>query len=305
MKFLERLYNRSPADRGAAPRLAGGPNPWQRWLVLATLLDASSAAAAPAASPGPSTAPGAPAAQASAPPRAAAPRVDARASTAAQTSSPSAPPGNAGATASSSPSAPSAPPSASTSPAAGAPAPASGAAPSSAPAPSASPLNPAPAELPAQRPAPSGVDLDGWISRVAELRSRIDALTSALYSSRLRVELRADGDGVRVHALRVSLDGGVVYVAPAQASFEQPNVVYEHAVAPGTHVLGVEIERRDARDPRFSSFQEARFVVVVPEKKSLLTHLALADGSTMGEDFSEDEAGTYELGVRLEVEVSD
>jgi len=43
----------------------------------------------------------------------------------------------------------------------------------------------------------------------------------------------------------------------------------------------------------------------VPEKRLLWTRLELEDESSMGEDFAEDEAGRYELSVRLEVEVSE
>jgi hypothetical protein len=168
-----------------------------------------------------------------------------------------------------------------------------------------SPLNPTPAEFPGTAPAPSTPELDGLLSRVAALRSRIAALTSALFSSKLRIEVRAEGEGVRLESLRVSLDGGVVYSAPPRSGFEQAEVVYEHAVAPGPHVVSLEVERHDARNPQFSTWQESRFVVLVPEKKLLWTRLELEDESTMAEDFAEDDEGQYQLRVKLLAEVSD
>lgn len=152
---------------------------------------------------------------------------------------------------------------------------------------------------------PSSLDLDTLLSRVAALRGRIAALTATLFSSKLRIELRSVGDSVRLQSLRVSLDGGVLYTAPAQALFERPEVIYEHAVAPGPHVLAVEAERRDLRQPQFSTWQLSRFVVVVPEQRSLWTRVELEGRSSMGEDFSEEEAGEYELRIRLEAEVSE
>jgi hypothetical protein len=137
------------------------------------------------------------------------------------------------------------------------------------------------------------------------LRARIAALGAGLFSSKLRVELRSQSDGVRLKTLRVSLDGGVVYDAPAQTAFERPELVYEHAVAAGPHVIAVEVERQDLRQPQFTTWQSSRFVVVVPEKRVLWTRLELEDESSLGEDFAEDEAGQYELGVRLQVEVSE
>ena len=168
-----------------------------------------------------------------------------------------------------------------------------------------SPLNPTPAEFPSTSPAPSTSQLDSLISRVAALRSRIAALASTMFSSKLRIEVRALGDTVRLESMHVSVDGGVVYTAPSRAVFEQPAIVYEHAVAPGSHVVSIEVERHDARNPQFSTWQESRFVVVVPEKKLLWTRLELEDESSMAEDFEADQEGQYQLRVKLLAEVTD
>ena len=143
------------------------------------------------------------------------------------------------------------------------------------------------------------------MTRVTALRSRIAALGATLFSSKLRIQLRAPSEGARIKRLQVSLDGGVVYSAPAQAVFDQPEVVYEHAVAAGPHVIAVELERQDPSRSEFSSWQSSRFVVVVPERQLLWTRLDLEGESTMGEKFAEDQAGRYELGVRLEVEAGE
>jgi hypothetical protein len=168
-----------------------------------------------------------------------------------------------------------------------------------------SPLNPTPSEFPKAADTLASPELDAMMARVTALRARIAALSAAMFSSKLRVELRSQSEGARLKTLRVSLDGGVVYTAPAQALFDRPEIVYEHAVATGPHVLAVEVERQDLRGPQFSTWQTSRFVVLVPEKRLLWTRLELEDESSMGEDFAEDEAGQYDLGVRLQVEVSE
>ena len=168
-----------------------------------------------------------------------------------------------------------------------------------------SPLNPTPAEFPSTTLAPSTPQLDALLSRVAALRSRIAALASALFSSKLRIEVRAGGDGVRLESLHVSLDGGVVYTAPPRSGFEQTETVYEHPVAPGQHVIGIAVERHDTHNPQVSSGQESRFVVLVPEKKLLWTRLELEDESTMAEDFTADNEGKYQLRVKLIAEVNE
>jgi hypothetical protein len=166
-------------------------------------------------------------------------------------------------------------------------------------------LNPTRAEFPSTTPAPSTPQLDALLSRVAALRSRIAALASAMFSSKLRIEVRAGGDSVRLESLHVSLDGGVVYTAPPRSGFEQTATVYEHPVAPGQHVIGIAVERHDTKNPQFSTWQESRFVVLVPEKKLLWTRLELEDESSMAEDFSEDNEGKYQLRVKLIAEVNE
>lgn len=177
--------------------------------------------------------------------------------------------------------------------------------------PNASRLNPQPAEFPQASGAATesagavAARLDQLLSRVAELRGRIAALTTTLFSSRLEVAVRTEGSGVALASLRVTLDGGTIYTAPDQTFFEDPVTVYEHAMAPGPHVLGVEIERHERSDRRFSTWQSSRFVIVVPEKQRLRTRLELTDESDMAEPFSDDRSGRYELGVRLRVEVAE
>jgi len=183
-------------------------------------------------------------------------------------------------------------------------APSQSATPAARPAPP-SPLNPTPQEFPGAGANVASAELDALMSRVAALRSRIAAMSATLFSSKLRVELRAAGDSVRLKSLKVSLDGGVVYSAPAQSVFERPEVVYEHAVAAGPHVLALEVEQQDLRQPQFSTWQTSRFVVVVPERRQLWTRFELEDDSSMGEDFAEEQAGHYELSVRLSAEASD
>jgi hypothetical protein len=173
------------------------------------------------------------------------------------------------------------------------------------PRPSASPLNPTADEFPKPTAPFASAELDALMARVAALRTRIAALSAAMFSSKLRIELRSAGDSVQLKALRVSLDGGVVFTAPVQTFFDRPQVVYEHAVAAGPHVVAVEVERQDARQPQFSTWQASRFVVVVPEQGSLWTRLELEDESSMGEDFVEDGSGRYDLAVRLQVEVGE
>jgi hypothetical protein len=167
-----------------------------------------------------------------------------------------------------------------------------------------SPLTPAPNEFPGRPPPPPSTELDRLLGDIAALRGRVAALTTTLFKSKLRVVVEAHGDDARVEALTVNLDDGVVFAAPERFSAEDERIVYEHAVAPGQHVLGLDIERYDLRARSYRTWQSSRFSVVVPEGKTVEAHFVLEDSSEMGSDFPDDEDGEYELNVRLRARVA-
>ena len=167
-----------------------------------------------------------------------------------------------------------------------------------------SPLNPAASEFPDGGAAPPPVNYDRLLGDIAALRSRVAALTTTLFASKLRVVIETDdGDNARISGLTVTLDDGVVYNAADRFSAEDGKVVYEHAVAPGHHVLGVEIERFDSRGREYKTWQNSRFSVVIPESKLVETLVRIEDDSSMAEDFPDDQDGEYDLRTRLRARV--
>lgn len=166
-----------------------------------------------------------------------------------------------------------------------------------------SPLTPAPAEFPSGAAKPPPFEYDKLLGDIAALRSRVAALTTTLFASKLRVVVETRGDDARLTSFNVTLDDGVVFAAPDRFSAEDERTVYEHAVAPGHHVVGVEIERYDARNKEFRTWQSSRFSVVVPESKLVDAHLTIIDDSDMAEDFPDDADGEYDLRVKLRARV--
>lgn len=166
-----------------------------------------------------------------------------------------------------------------------------------------SPLTPAPAEFPSGAAKPPPFEYDKLLGDIAALRSRVAALTTTLFASKLRVVVETRGDDARLSSFNITLDDGVVFAAPERFSAEDERVVYEHAVAPGHHVVGLEIERYDARNKQYRTWQSSRFSVVVPESKLVDTHLTIIDDSDMAEDFPDDADGEYDLRVRLRARV--
>jgi len=94
-----------------------------------------------------------------------------------------------------------------------------------------------------------------------------------------------------------------VFSAPERFSAEDERTVYEHSVAPGHHVLGVDIERFDTHNKEYRNWQSSRFSVVIPESKLVDAHLIIEDSSDMGQDFPADQDGEYDLRVRLRARV--
>jgi hypothetical protein len=166
-----------------------------------------------------------------------------------------------------------------------------------------SPLNPEANEF-SDGGTPPPLEYDKLLGDIATLRSRVSALTTTLFASKVRVVVETRGSEARVASFTVTLDDGVVFAAPERFSAEDERIVYEHSVAPGHHVLGVDIERFDTRNKEYRTWQSSRFSVVIPESKLVDAHLVIQDSSDMGKDFPDDQDGQYDLRVRLRARVS-
>jgi len=167
-----------------------------------------------------------------------------------------------------------------------------------------SPLNPEANEFADGGSQPPPAEYDKLLGDIATLRSRVSALTTTLFASKVRVVVETRGSNARVSNFTVTLDDGVVFTAPERFSADDERTVYEHSVAPGHHVLGVDIERFDTRNKEYRTWQSSRFSVVIPESQLVDAHLIIQDGSDMGKDFPDDQDGEYDLRVRLRARVS-
>lgn len=168
-----------------------------------------------------------------------------------------------------------------------------------------SPLNPEANEFPKAAPSPGPANLDALMSDIAALRARVAALTTSLFSSKLRVYIHTDGDDAKVASFVVTLDDGTVFRGEPGFVADDEKIVYEHAVAPGAHVVGVEVERQDARGTTYRTWQVSRFSVQVPERKVLEAIVDVDDDSNMGKDFPSDQDGKYDLRIRLRAKVAE
>jgi hypothetical protein len=161
-----------------------------------------------------------------------------------------------------------------------------------------SPLNPEANEFSDAGVTAPSVDYDRLLADIGALRARVAAVSDTLFHSRIAVAIEARGDHARTATLTVSLDDGVVWTSPAAFRADDPTTVYDHAVAPGHHAIGVDVERRDDRNDAFRSAERSRFIVDVPADQKLTVNLELKDDSNMGADFPSDKKGRYDLRVR-------
>jgi hypothetical protein len=164
-----------------------------------------------------------------------------------------------------------------------------------------SPLNPRAEEFADAGPPVTTADLERVMGDLAVLRGRIAAVSDTLFKSRIAVRLETRGDHARIAKLTVNLDDGVVYVARPAFSAEEETTVYEHAVAPGRHVIGIAVERLDVRGDLYRSVQESRFAVEAPENQRLEATIRIDDDSDIAADFPSSQKGAYDLRVRLRV----
>jgi hypothetical protein len=162
-----------------------------------------------------------------------------------------------------------------------------------------SPLNPRPEEFPDGGAVATPPDLDKIMGDIAALRARVAAIGDVLFKSRVVLRVETRGNHAKIGKLAISLDDGIVYTAPAGFFADDEVTVYDHAVAPGRHVLGVEIERRDDRGETYRTGQHSRVTLEVPDNQRLETSIRIDDDSDMGSDFPSSQKGSYDLRVRV------
>ncbi|HXK18986.1 MAG TPA: hypothetical protein VNG33_14340, partial [Polyangiaceae bacterium] len=76
-----------------------------------------------------------------------------------------------------------------------------------------SPLTPKPEEFPSGVAKPPPFEYDKLLGDIAALRSRVAALTTTLFASKLRVVVETKGDDARLTSFNITLDDGVVFAA--------------------------------------------------------------------------------------------
>ncbi|MFI5297099.1 MAG: hypothetical protein ACHREM_03295 [Polyangiales bacterium] len=166
---------------------------------------------------------------------------------------------------------------------------------------SASPLTPRPDEAPPVQAVASArptVSYDDLMAEAAALRARVGAVSSVVFTSRMKVTLRVSTGHAKLSAARLLLDGAPVWTSPSGFTGAEETVVFDAGLAPGTHALTLEIERRDDRDDTFRIIDRSTSTVLVAQGKRLEIDARVEDDSTMGE-LPKDDEGRWDVRIRL------
>lgn len=157
-------------------------------------------------------------------------------------------------------------------------------------------------------PAPPDVtpirtDYVALMDDLVQARMRVSALGAELFRTRIRVDLQdRTGDHVNLARFVVHLDGAPVFQSDGPVENAQNGrEIFTGSLAPGPHVLTLEVEQRSREDEayRYTLRESFRFQVV-RERLSEVT-LILEDGSDMARSFPTGGEGRYEVHTRMRV----
>ncbi|HEY8429874.1 MAG TPA: hypothetical protein VIL20_15930 [Sandaracinaceae bacterium] len=171
------------------------------------------------------------------------------------------------------------------------------------PEPSSTPIEPfdpgpAPPDI-----SPIRADYVALMDDLVQARMRVHALGNELFRTRIRIELQDRTGGlVSLARLVVHLDGAPVFQSDGPVEHAQSGrEIFTGAVAPGPHVLTLEVEQRarDGEEYRYSLRESFRFQAV-RERLSEVT-IVLEDASDMARSFPAAGEGRYEVRTRMRV----
>jgi hypothetical protein len=142
--------------------------------------------------------------------------------------------------------------------------------------------------------------------RLFRSRARAAAVASAMYSTKLRVELTYDtGRFYTVQRATIRLDGANVFddIEGAVAQDKAPR--FEGYIAPGRHLVSIRIEATGKDDDRFTSVMEDTFVVIAPAGKDLVVSARARDGGDIPYQWERGQKGSYKLHLDVDVKAVD
>jgi hypothetical protein len=138
--------------------------------------------------------------------------------------------------------------------------------------------------------------------RLFQSRARSSAVSSALYSTRLSVNLNYDsGRYYTITRATIRLDGANIYDDSEGTIASDKATRFEGFVAPGRHQVSIRIEATGKDDERFTSVIDNSFVVQAVKGKDLVVKASAKDDGNISYKWSKKESGSYRLHLNVSV----
>lgn len=151
--------------------------------------------------------------------------------------------------------------------------------------------------------SPIRADYVTLMDDLVQARMRVHALGNELFRTRIKVDLQdRTGGNVTVARMVLHLDGAPIFQSdgPVERGAEGREL-FTGALAPGPHVLTLEVEQRAREDDQYRyTLRESFRFQVVRERLSEVT-LILEDGSDIARSFPAGGEGRYEVRTRVRV----
>ena len=129
-------------------------------------------------------------------------------------------------------------------------------------------------------------------------RARAAAVASALYSTRLRIDLEyGSGRYYSVTRATVRLDGANVYDDTSGAVAKDKAPRFQGFVAPGRHQINVRVEATGKDDERFASIVDNTFTVQAPAGRDVVVKVKVKDGGDIPFVWKKRQRGSYQLSL--------
>lgn len=146
-------------------------------------------------------------------------------------------------------------------------------------------------------------DLAQLMDDMVQTRQRMALLGQELFRTRIRIALQdRAGDALNLARCVVELDGAPVFRSDGEiAGGGDGRVVHEGSLAPGPHVLTIDLEQRAVQDAEVRYTQRESFRIHVHRERLTDVEIVLEDGSNMVEQFQRGGEGRYEVRTRVRV----
>jgi hypothetical protein len=172
-----------------------------------------------------------------------------------------------------------------------------------APPPSAAESAPGPAETPvdAEQLASLQSELSTLMDDLVQARTRAGLIGKTLFKTLIRVHVQnLVGDDTALAKIVLKLDGAPIFRGDAASMRgDEARQVFEGYVAPGPHVLSVELEQNSRSDQAYGyTLRESYKFQALRDKRNELS-LTLRDSSDMASEFPDDQDGEYDVRMRL------